>query len=252
MMNALEMKQVSKKYRIHGNRNTMALNHVDMILGNNEFVGIMGTSGSGKTTLLNVASGIDKCDEGDILISGRNICAMKKNELSLFRRNHIGMVFQDFNLLNSLTVRENIMVPLILDKNTEKLEEGEAEVEHLAEMLDIDSILDQYPYEISGGQQQRAAICRAIIKDPEILFADEPTGNLDSKSSEKVLSYFELIHRTRKASILMVTHDPFSARHCQRVIFLQDGCVVGELSRQSDDKERFMNRILDVLQGGRV
>ncbi|AHV99482.1 ABC transporter ATP-binding protein [Paenibacillus sabinae] len=249
-MNALEMRQVSKKYWIHTNRNTMVLNNIDIVLGKNEFVGIMGTSGSGKTTLLNVASGIDKCDGGDIFIGGQNICAMKKNELSLFRRNHIGMVFQDFNLLSSLTVRENIMVPLILDKNTEKLEGDD--VERLAKMLDIGSILDQYPYEISGGQQQRAAICRAIINDPEILFADEPTGNLDSQSSKRVLSYFELIHQTREASILMVTHDPFSARHCQRVIFLQDGSVLGEISRQSSDKESFMNRILDVLQRGHI
>lgn len=248
-MNALEMRKVSKKYKINVNQSTLALDNIDIILEENEFVGIMGTSGSGKTTLLNVASGIDKCDQGEICISGHNICEMKKNELSLFRRNNIGMVFQDYNLLSSLTVKENIMLPLILDKNFEKMESND--VDRQAQMLNIDSLLNRYPYEISGGQQQRVAICRAIINDPKILFADEPTGNLDSQSSEKVLSYFDLIHKENKASILMVTHDPFSAQYCQRVIFLKDGFVLGEIKRQGD-KRTFMNEIMEVLQKGSV
>lgn len=248
-MNALVMRKVSKKYKSNANQSTLALDNIDIIMEENEFVGIMGTSGSGKTTLLNVASGIDKCDEGGIWISGRNICEMKKNELSLFRRNHIGMIFQDYNLLSSLTVKENIILPLILDENFEKMESNE--VERLAQMLNITSLLNRYPYEISGGQQQRVAICRAIINDPKILFADEPTGNLDSQSSEKVLSYFDLIHKEYKASILMVTHDPFSAQYCQRVIFLKDGFVLGEIRRQGD-KGTFMNEIMGVLQKGSV
>ncbi|MFC3747641.1 ABC transporter ATP-binding protein [Paenibacillus sp. GCM10012306] len=248
-MNALEMKQVCKKYKINADRSVMALDNINITLVENEFVGIMGTSGSGKTTILNVASGIDKCDAGEICISGHNICEMTRNELSLFRRNHIGMIFQDFNLLSSLTVKENIMVPLILDKNVDKIENNE--VNRLAQMLNIDSILDRYPYGISGGQQQRVAICRAIINDPKVVFADEPTGNLDSRASEKVLSYFDMIQKKYKVSILMVTHDPFSAQHCHRVIFLQDGSVMGEIRREGD-KGGFMNKILEVLQKGSV
>lgn len=244
-MNVLEIKNVCKKYGLNKKVNTLVLRNINMTLGNNEFLGIMGVSGSGKTTLLNVASGIDKCDEGEINIRDNNICIMNKNELSLFRRANIGMVFQDFNLLSSLTVKENIMIPLILDKNYEAME-GNI-VNKLANMLDIDKILESYPYEISGGQQQRAAICRAIINNPKIIFADEPTGNLDSQSSEKVLSYFELLHKECDASILMVTHDPFSASYCDRVVFLQDGEIIKEI-RKKGDKAEFFDSILKELK----
>ncbi|GCD13022.1 ABC transporter ATP-binding protein [Clostridium tagluense] len=244
-MNVLEVKNVCKKYSSIKKVNTIALKNINLTLENNEFLGIMGTSGSGKTTLLNVASGIDKCDEGEINIWDNNICKMKKNELSVFRRNNIGMVFQDFNLLSSLTVKENIMVPLILDKKYEIME-GDI-VNKFANMLDIDEIMEKYPYEISGGQQQRVAICRAIINNPKIIFADEPTGNIDSKSAEKVLSYFELLHDECNASILMVTHDPFSASYCDRVVFLQDGSIIKEIRKQGD-KVKFLNNIMEVLQ----
>lgn len=244
-MNVLEVKNVLKKYSTNKKYSTVALNHVNLIMGDNEFVGIMGASGSGKTTLLNVAAGIDKCDEGEINIWNNDICKMKKNELSLFRRENIGMVFQDFNLINSLTVKENIMVPLILDKKYDVMESDV--ISRFAKMLDIEEILERYPYEISGGQQQRVAICRAIINSPKIIFADEPTGNLDSKSSEKVLSYFELLHKECNASILMVTHDPFSASYCERVVFLQDGSITMELIRKGS-KDEFFNSILEVLQ----
>lgn len=244
-MNVLEIKNVCKKYSLNKKVSTMVLKNINMTLGNNEFLGIMGASGSGKTTLLNVASGIDKCDEGEINIWENSICKMKKNELSLFRRSNIGMVFQDFNLLSSLTVKENIMVPLILDKKYEAME-GNI-VNKLANMLDIDKILESYPNEISGGQQQRAAICRAIINNPKIIFADEPTGNLDSQSSEKVLSYFELLHKECDASILMVTHDPFSASYCDRVVFLQDGEIIKEI-RKNGDKVEFFDSIMKELK----
>jgi putative ABC transport system ATP-binding protein len=244
-MNVLEMKNVCKKYTINKKVNTRVLNNINMTLGKNEFLGIMGTSGSGKTTLLNVASGIDKCDEGEINIWDNDICKMKKNELSVFRRNNMGMVFQDFNLLSSLTIKENIMVPLILDKKYEIME-GDI-VNKLADRMDIEKILERYPYEISGGQQQRAAICRAIINNPKIVFADEPTGNLDSQSSEKVLSYFELLHKECDASILMVTHDPFSASYCDRVVFLQDGAIINEI-RKRGDKLEFFESIMKELQ----
>lgn len=244
-MKVLEMKNVYKKYSNNKKVNTIVLKNINLELKSNEFVGIMGTSGSGKTTLLNVASGIDKCDEGEINIWDNNICKMKKNELSLFRRKNIGMVFQDFNLLSSLTVKENIMVPLILDKNYE-LMESEI-VNRFASMLNIDKLMERYPYEISGGQQQRVAICRAIINNPKIIFADEPTGNLDSKSSEKVLAYFKLLHNKCNASILMVTHDPFSASYCDRVVFLQDGSIIKEIRKQNDNIE-FLNNIMDELK----
>ena len=244
-MNILEMKYVCKKYSTNKKVNTIALNNINLTLKNNEFIGIMGSSGSGKTTLLNVASGIDKCDKGEIYIWNNNICKMKKNELSIFRRNNIGMVFQDYNLLNSLTVKENIMIPLILDKKYEVMEGGI--VNRLASMLDISELMERYPYEISGGEQQRVAICRAIINNPKIIFADEPTGNLDSKSSERVLAYFDLVYKERNVSILMVTHDPFSACYCERVVFLQDGAIIKEIRKQGD-KVKFFNDILEVVQ----
>lgn len=245
-MSILNMKNVCKKYSTNKKINTIVLKDINLELKDNEFVGIMGSSGSGKTTLLNVASGIDKCDRGEIRISNNNICEMKKNELSLFRRKNLGMVFQDFNLLSSLTVEENILVPLILDKKYE-LMDGNI-VDKISSMFDIGQILEKYPYEISGGQQQRVAICRAIINSPKIIFADEPTGNLDSKSSKKVLSYFDLLHKKHNASILMVTHDPFSASYCDRVVFLKDGLIIKEIIKQGD-KSEFFNCIMKELEG---
>lgn len=244
MMNILEMKNVYKKYS-NKKVDAVVLKNINLELKNNEFVSIMGSSGSGKTTLLNVASGIDKCDEGEINIWNNNICKMNKNELSLFRRSNIGIVFQDFNLLSSLTVKENIIVPLILDKKYDIIESDI--VNKLANMFNIDKILERYPYEISGGQQQRAAICRAVVNNPKIIFADEPTGNLDSQSSEKVLSYFELLHNQCNASILMVTHDPFSASYSDRVVYLKDGSIVKEIRRQGG-KAEFFNNIMKELQ----
>lgn len=245
-MNILEIKNVSKSYTNNRKTNiTTALEDISFTIENNEFVGIMGPSGSGKTTLLNITSGIDQCNKGEINVGGNDISKMGKNELSLFRRKNIGMVFQDYNLLNSLTAKENIMVPLILDKNHEIMEGNK--IEEIADIFDIGDIMNKYPYEMSGGQQQRVAICRAIINNPRIIFADEPTGNLDSKISEKVLSYFELIRNQYNISILMVTHDPFSASFCNRVVFLQDGSIIKEIRKKSD-KNQFFNRILKELQ----
>ncbi|MDS0525269.1 ABC transporter ATP-binding protein [Clostridium sp. SHJSY1] len=242
-MNVLEIKNLCKNYNINKKLDKVVLKNLNLSIEDTEFLGIMGSSGSGKTTLLNLASGIDKCDEGEINILNNNICKMKKNELSLFRRKNIGMVFQDFNLLSSLTVKENIMIPLIIDEKYEIME-GDI-VDTLADMLDIKEILERYPYEISGGQQQRVAICRAIINNPKIIFADEPTGNLDIKSSKKVLSYFELLRNKKNSSILMVTHDPFSASYCDRVVFLQDGSIFKEIRKQGD-KAKFLNSIMEV------
>ncbi|QOR35871.1 ABC transporter ATP-binding protein [Clostridium sp. 'deep sea'] len=241
-MKILEIHNVTKKY---SRNKPCILNNVNLTLKDGEFVAIMGPSGSGKTTLLNIASGIDKCNSGDVYLLNNNICKMKKNELSLLRRRNIGMVFQDFNLLSSLTLKENILVPLILDKKIDIIESNK--VEELANLLGITDILNSYPYEISGGQQQRAAICRAIINTPKILFADEPTGNLDSKSSMNVMSSFDLVRKDSNASILMVTHDAYTASYSDRVVFFKDGLTVQQIVKQKNSSN-FYNEIIDIIQ----
>ena len=245
-MDALTIRGVKKGYMSHNRYKTQALDGVDLTVSAGEFVGIMGPSGSGKTTLLNVASGIDRCDEGGIFIHGHDLSKLGKMELSLFRRGNIGLVFQDFNLLNSLTVRENILTPLVLDHKLYEVDE--TDIKALVEILDLQEILDKYPYEISGGEKQRTAICRAIINNPKIIFADEPTGNLDSKMSENILSYFDTVHTKYGVSIVLVTHDPFSACHCQRIVFLKDGKNAGEIVREGD-KHAFFEQILAEMQG---
>lgn len=223
---------------------TKAINNINFIVEENEFVGIMGASGSGKTTLLNMLSGIDKPTSGSIEISGEDISKMNKDKLALFRRKHIGFVFQEFNLLDSLSVKDNIMLPMTL----EEVEEDEIykRVDKLAKNFHIENTLDKYPYEISGGQQQRVAICRAIANYPNIIFADEPTGNLDSKSSEKVMDSFEKLNEINKATILMVTHDSLAASYCKRVIFIKDGMIDKEI-RRNGSRHEFLDEILTSI-----
>jgi putative ABC transport system ATP-binding protein len=170
---------------------------------------------------------------------------MNKNKLSIFRRENIGMVFQDFNLLNSLTTKENILVPLILSKKYDSLDENY--INKYIKMLNIENIMESYPYEISGGQKQRVAICRAIINNPKIIFADEPTGNLDSKSSENIMTHFKLLHKNFNANILMVTHDPISASYCDRIVFLQDGSIIKEIIN-NNNKSNFLENIMNILK----
>jgi putative ABC transport system ATP-binding protein len=224
--------------------NTNALNEINLTIESGDFVAIMGPSGSGKTTLLNILSGIDKATSGSIEISGESINQMSKNELSLFRRQHLGFVFQEFNLLDSLTLKENVMLPMILDNID--LDEMETKTHEIMSMFGIDDIMDKYPYAISGGQQQRTSISRAIINDPDIIFADEPTGNLDSKSSKVVMECFEKLNRDNKSTILVVTHDPFAASYCHKVVFIKDGLINREIIRK-DDKRSFSKVILDCL-----
>jgi len=224
--------------------NTNALNGINLTIESGDFVAIMGPSGSGKTTLLNILSGIDKATSGSIEISGESINQMSKNELSLFRRQHLGFVFQEFNLLDSLTLKENVMLPMILDHKD--LDEMETKTHEIMSMFGIDDIMDKYPYAISGGQQQRTSISRAIINDPDIIFADEPTGNLDSKSSKVVMECFEKLNRDNKSTILVVTHDPFAASYCHKVVFIKDGLINREIIRK-DDKRSFSKVILDCL-----
>ena len=221
-----------------------ALNRISFSVDKGEFVCIMGPSGSGKTTLLNMLSGIDKLTSGKVSISDKDICEMSKNELALFRRKEIGYVFQDFNLLDSLTLKENIMLPMILDKKS--ADEMEKKSTELMKLFEIYDIANKYPYNISGGQQQRVAVSRALINNPSIIFADEPTGNLDSKSSKGIMQCFEKMNTELKATILVVTHDVFAASYCNRVIFIKDGKIHSEIVKKTTRKE-FLDSIFNSL-----
>lgn len=241
-MEMLKIEHLSKVYG--GSVAYRALDDISLSIGEGEFVGIMGPSGSGKTTLLNLAATIDKPTTGHVWIGGKNIHAMRKNELAKFRRRELGFVFQDFNLLNTLTVEENIVLPLTLEG--ERVKVMEEKVQRLAARLGIESILKKRTYEISGGQAQRTAIARAIIHSPKILFADEPTGNLDSKSSRDVMETLERINRTDGTTMLLVTHDAVAASYCHRVIFIKDGRLYNEIHR-GDNRQAFFQKIIDVL-----
>lgn len=227
-----------------GGTSTQALNGLDIKIKAGEFVGVMGPSGSGKTTLLNILSGIDSPTTGTVELEGRDIYNMNAEELALFRRRRIGFVFQEFNLLDSLTLRENIMLPLVLDRKDNN------EMERLADKVikefDIEEASKKYPYAVSGGQQQRAAVARAIINNPAVVFADEPTGNLDSKSSNSVMSSFEKMNAEDNVTILMVTHDAFAASFCRKIIFIKDGSINMEIVKKGSRKE-FFDNILDCL-----
>lgn len=251
-MQVLTVSNVKKIYTGVGkSASTTALNGISLTIDSGEFVAIMGPSGSGKTTLLNILSGIDKASEGEITISGQSINSMPKNELALFRRRRLGFVFQEFNLLDSLTIEENVMLPMILDKKTS--DDIRNKTYEVLSMFSIADITKKYPYTISGGQQQRAAISRAIINDPDIIFADEPTGNLDSRSSSAVMGCFEKLNSLKNSTILMVTHDPFAASYCNRVVFIRDGLVNKEI-RKTGSGQEFFEYILEcqAVTGGEL
>lgn len=226
-----------------GSKETKALNGITLSINQGEFVGIMGPSGSGKTTLLNILSGLDNPSYGKVTIDNNDICSMKKDELILFRRKNIGYIFQDFNLLDSLTVKENIALPLILDKvPADKIQ---AKTEELMDFLEIRDLENKYQYHISGGQKQRTAAARALINDPVVCFADEPTGNLDSKSAKHVMEMLTKMNIDRNNTILMVTHDAFAASYCNRIIFIKDGQINLEI-RKDGDRKKFFDKILEV------
>lgn len=246
-MNVLNGENLVKIYKGKDNaNNTKALNGINLEIKAGEFVGIMGPSGSGKTTLLNVLSGIDKATSGKIEISGKDINKMSADELALFRRQHLGFVFQEFNLLDSLTLEENVVLPMILDKR--EPDEIKKKAKDVMSLFDIQDIMNKYPYSVSGGQQQRAAISRAIVNDPDVIFADEPTGNLDSKSSIAVMRCFEKLNRLNKSTILIVTHDPFAASYCNRIVFIKDGLIKMEINKSVSNKE-FLEEILSCIGG---
>lgn len=244
MKDVLFAKNIRKVYGSKGNTYT-ALQHIDLNIKEGEFIGIMGPSGAGKTTLLNIISTIDKPSSGTVMIGGEDIVQMNEEKLSVFRRNKLGFIFQDFNLLDTLTVKENVVLPLALSKV--KLEEIEKRLREVSAGLGIDDILNKYPYEISGGQKQRTAAARAIINKPALILADEPTGALDSKSSTELLQALSDLNEKDKATILMVTHDAFAASYCKGIIFIKDGLLFTELVRGGSRKE-FFQKILDVLK----
>lgn len=240
--------QASNLVKIYGGKgdahSTTALNRISFEVEKGEFLGIMGASGSGKTTLLNILSGIDKPTDGYVRISKQKLHEMDRDELAVFRRQNIGFVFQEFNLLDSLSVKENIMLPMILNGNDDKSMEKRAE--ELMALFDIADIESKYPYHISGGQQQRTAVCRAIANHPSIVFADEPTGNLDSKASRGIMKCFGKMNEELGSTILVVTHDVFAASFCNRILFIKDGMLHSEIVKK-DSKEGFLERIMDSL-----
>lgn len=241
----LHMRDVTKVYG--NNRNpvaTRALNGIGFDVYQREFISIMGPSGSGKTTLLNLLAGLDKASSGELWLQGRDMRTLSAGELALFRRRHLGFVFQDFNLLDTLTLAENVALPLSLDGQGGKT--LQQRLSATMQFLGIADFMRRYPYEVSGGEQQRAAVARAIIHQPRLLLADEPTGNLDSASARALLELFQQLNTQQQATILMVTHDPFSASHSQRVIFIKDGRVFTHL-RRSGDQQQFLQSILNTL-----
>ena len=249
MEKVLEVKNIEKYY---GNRSnlTKAIDNISFDVEKGEFVGIMGASGSGKSTLLNVISTIDKVTAGKIIVNGEEITKLRGNKLNKFRREELGFIFQDFNLLDTLTAYENIALALTIQRVNPR--EIDKRVKELAEKLGIKDILRKYPYQVSGGQKQRIASARAIITNPQLILADEPTGALDSKSARQLLENFELLNQKMNATILMVTHDAFTASYANRILFIKDGKIFNELTKGNDTRKQFFEKIIEVqtLLGG--
>ena len=237
----LEANQIQKSYGNKINKQEV-LRGVSLSIEKGEFVSIMGASGSGKTTLLNVLSSIDKVSNGTIKIEGSEITGMREKQLAQFRKNKLGFIFQDYNLLDTLTVKENILLPLSITKTPRK--EAESRFTRIANELGIYEIKDKYPNEISGGQKQRTSAARAFIHEPSIIFADEPTGALDSKSASDLLNKLSSLNETLAATILMVTHDPLAASYCSRVIFIKDGQIYTQLNKGEQDRQHFFQDIM--------
>ena len=251
MKNILKVEKIEKYY---GNKDNMtkAINNISFRVDKGEFVGIMGPSGSGKTTLLNCISTIDTVTTGNIIINDKDITKMKSKQLENFRKDELGFIFQDFNLLDTLTAYENIALALTIQgvKSTEI----DGKIKNVAENLGILEVLNKYPYQMSGGQKQRVASARAIVTNPSLILADEPTGALDSKSSRLLLDSFEKLNKDLEATILMVTHDAFTASYAHRILFIKDGKIFNELVRGNDSRKEFFDRIIEVvtLLGGDV
>lgn len=233
--------------KIYGGKNNSyrALNDISFKIEEGEFIGIMGPSGAGKTTLLNILSTIDIPTSGEVIFDGINILNMDEEKLTNFRKEKLGFIFQDYNLLDTLTLKENIILPLSLSKvDLDIIEENLIKV---SKSLMIDDLLDKYPYEVSIGQKQRASAARAFITSPSLIMADEPTGALDSKSSTMLLSSLEKLNKENNSTIMMVTHDAFSASYCKRILFIKDGAIYTQITKEGSRKE-FFSKIIDVLR----
>lgn len=244
MKNILEVKNIEKYY---GNRDTInkAIDNISFSVSEGEFIGIMGPSGSGKTTLLNCISTIDNVSSGSVIINDQDITKLKIRKLDKFRQTELGFIFQDFNLLDTLTAYENIALALTI--KGEKTSKIDSKVREVAKYLEINNVLDKYPYQISGGQKQRVASARAIVTNPSLVLADEPTGALDSKASRLLLERFEKLNQEFNTTILMVTHDAFTASYANRILFIKDGEIFNEVIRGNDSRKEFFNRIIDVI-----
>lgn len=244
-MALLEVSNLQKVYttRFGGNR-VVALSNVNFTVEKGEYVAIMGESGSGKTTLLNILAALDKPTSGDVLLEGQSLASLKDRQLSSFRRDNLGFVFQEFNLLDTFSIEDNIYLPLVLAGQS--YSEMNGRLRNLAASLGISGILKKYPYEVSGGQKQRAAVARAVITEPKIILADEPTGALDSRATDELLRLFSSINQNGQ-TILMVTHSARAASHAGRVLFIRDGEVYHQLYRGDSSNEQFYQTITDTL-----
>ena len=251
MSRLLSIENVEKYY---GNKSniTKALDNISFNVNKGEFVAIMGASGSGKTTLLNCVSTIDRVTSGNIILDDKNITSLKRGQVENFRREYLGFIFQDFNLLDTLTAFENIGLALSIKK--EKPDVIEARVKEVSKLLDIEDVLNKYPYQMSGGQKQRVACARALITNPKLILADEPTGALDSKSARMLLDSLMNLNKQIETTIMMVTHDAFSASYASRVIFIKDGKIFNEVFKGDKSRKEFFNSIIDVvsLLGGEL
>lgn len=244
MNTILRVENLEKYYGGKGNI-TKAVDNISFEIAEGEYVGIMGASGSGKTTLLNCVSTIDTATSGHIYVNGKDVTSMKTAALSQFRREKLGFVFQDFNLLDTLTAFENIALALTITKIP--ADQIDKRVQQIAELLNIADILKKYPYQISGGQKQRVAAARAIVTNPSLILADEPTGALDSKSARMLLESFRKLNETINATIMLVTHDAFTASYCKRILFIKDGKLFNEIIRGSESRRNFFDRIMEVI-----
>ena len=247
----VELVDIRKRYGT-GEAAFEALRGVSFSIDEGEFVAIMGASGSGKSTLLNCVSTIDAVTSGGIFVDGQDVTKIKNAKLAKFRREQLGFIFQDSNLLDTLTARENIALPLTIGRLS--ADETLMRVQEMAARLNISDVLDKYPFQLSGGQQQRVAAARALVTNPKLVIADEPTGALDSKNARMLLENFENLNRTYNATVLMVTHDGYAASYTNRVLFIRDGRIFTELRRGDDSRQAFFNRIMDVvaIMGGEV
>lgn len=244
MKTLVEVNHLRKVYGTKGNV-FVALDDINFSVKEGEFIGVMGPSGAGKSTLLNILATIDQPTQGQVLIDGTDLTELNEEQISTFRQKNLGFIFQDFNLLDTLTVKENILLPLTL--NSLKTKQMEERVIEVADKFGITNLLDKYPYQISGGQKQRTAACRALIHQPSLILADEPTGALDSRAATDLLESFQEINQRDKTTILMVTHDGYAASYCERVLFIKDGKIFTELAKGNKDRRDFFHQVMNTL-----